>query len=78
MFMNQGNISQKNMNHHIINQHNENVRKSKTRRIIDCFIFYNEFDMINYRLNVLNDIVDFFVIVESTHTFSGREKKNIF
>ena len=80
MFMNQGNISQKNMNQHIINQHiinqhNENVRKSKTRRIIDCFIFYNEFDMINYRLNVLNDIVDFFVIVESTHTFSGREKK---
>ena len=73
--MNQGNISQKNMNQHIINQHNENVRKSKTRRIIDCFIFYNEFNMISYRLNVLNDIVDFFVIVESTHTFSGREKK---
>lgn len=59
----------------MINQHNENVRKSKTRRIIDCFIFYNEIEMINYRLNVLNNIVDFFIIVESTHTFSGREKK---
>ena len=78
--MNQRNINQRNtnqriMNQYIINQHNENVRKSKTRRIIDCFIFYNEFDMINYRLNVLNDIVDFFIIVESTHTFSGKEKK---
>jgi len=78
--MNQRNINQRNtnqriINQHIINQHNENVRKSKTRRIIDCFTFYNEFDMINYRLNVLNDIVDFFIIVESTHTFSGKEKK---
>ena len=63
------------MNQIIINQHNEMIRKSKTRRLIDCFIFYNEFDMINYRLNILNDVVDFFIIVESTHTFSGREKK---
>lgn len=83
--MNQRNINQRNTNQRIanqrianqriINQHNENVRKSKTRRIIDCFIFYNEFDIINYRLNILNDIVDFFIIVESTHTFSGKEKK---
>lgn len=63
------------INQNSINQHNENIRKSKTRRIIDCFIFYNEIDMITYRLNVLNDIVDFFIIVESTHTFSGKEKK---
>uniref|UniRef100_A0A6C0JF57 N-acetylglucosaminyltransferase n=1 Tax=viral metagenome TaxID=1070528 RepID=A0A6C0JF57_9ZZZZ len=47
-------------------------------KIIDCFIFYNELDLLNYRLNVLNDIVDFFVIVESTHTFIGKEKPLIF
>jgi beta-1,4-mannosyl-glycoprotein beta-1,4-N-acetylglucosaminyltransferase len=30
--------------------------------------------MLTYRLNILNDVVDYFVIVESTHTFSGKEK----
>lgn len=47
-------------------------------KIIDCFIFYNEIDLLTYRLNVLNDIVDYFVIVESTHTFVGKEKKLFF
>jgi beta-1,4-mannosyl-glycoprotein beta-1,4-N-acetylglucosaminyltransferase len=47
-------------------------------KIIDCFIFYNEIDLLTYRLNILNDIVDKFVIVESTYTFSGKEKKLYF
>jgi beta-1,4-mannosyl-glycoprotein beta-1,4-N-acetylglucosaminyltransferase len=47
-------------------------------KIIDCFIFYNEINLLTYRLNILNDIVDKFVIVESTHTFSGKEKKLYF
>jgi beta-1,4-mannosyl-glycoprotein beta-1,4-N-acetylglucosaminyltransferase len=46
-----------------------------TFKIIDCFIFYNELDLLTYRLNILNNVVDFFVIVESTHTHSGKEKK---
>lgn len=47
-------------------------------KIIDCFIFYNEIDLLNYRLNILNDVVDYFVIVESTHTFTGLEKELYF
>lgn len=43
-------------------------------KIVDCFIFYNEFDLLTYRLNVLNDVVDYFVLVESTHTHVGKEK----
>jgi beta-1,4-mannosyl-glycoprotein beta-1,4-N-acetylglucosaminyltransferase len=43
-------------------------------KIIDCFIFYNELDMLTYRLNILNDIVDYFVLVEATHSFVGKEK----
>ena len=43
-------------------------------KIIDCFIFYNELDMLKYRLNILNNYVDFFVIVECKYTFSGKEK----
>jgi beta-1,4-mannosyl-glycoprotein beta-1,4-N-acetylglucosaminyltransferase len=43
-------------------------------KIIDCFIFYNELELLTYRLNVLNDVVDYFVLVESKHTFIGKEK----
>jgi len=43
-------------------------------KIIDCFTFYNELKMLNYRLNILNDIVDYFVLVEATHTYIGKEK----
>ena len=43
-------------------------------KIIDCFTFYNEIDLLTYRLNILNDVVDYFVLVESTHTFVGKEK----
>jgi len=43
--------------------------------IIDCFIFYNELDMLNYRLNLLDDYVDYFVLVESKYTHVGKEKE---
>lgn len=49
-----------------------------SRKIIDGFIFYNELELLSYRLKVLNDLVDYFVIVESTHTFVGKEKPLIF
>ena len=48
---------------------------SSERMIIDCFVFYNEIDMLNYRLNLLNPIVDFFVLFESNHTFAGNHKE---
>jgi len=48
------------------------------RKVIDCFIFYNELDMLDFRLKELNDCVDKFVLVESTHTFTGKIKKIFF
>ena len=44
-------------------------------KIVDCFIFYNEIDLLTYRLHVLNEVVDYFVIVESIRTFMGNPKK---
>jgi len=44
------------------------------RKVFDCFSFYNELDMLDIRLNVLDEVVDFFVIVESSRTFTGRPK----
>ena len=43
-------------------------------KIIDTFIFYNELDLLNYRLSILNEYVDYFILVESRNTFSGHVK----
>jgi beta-1,4-mannosyl-glycoprotein beta-1,4-N-acetylglucosaminyltransferase len=42
--------------------------------IYDCFIFFNELDLLEIRLNELNDVVDKFVIVECTESFSKNNK----
>lgn len=43
-------------------------------KIIDTILFYNEEKMLNFRLNYYKNIVDYFVIVEATKTFSGIDK----
>ena len=47
-------------------------------KIYDCFMFNNEIDLLNIRLNILNEYVDYFVIVESAETHSGLKKKLCF
>lgn len=42
--------------------------------IIDAFPFFNELDVLEGRLNYLYDYVDYFIIVESNVTFSGKDK----
>lgn len=42
--------------------------------VLDCFYFNNELDILEIRLNILNDYVDNFVLVESPLTFSGKPK----
>jgi len=44
-------------------------------KIYDCFLFYNELELLEIRLNILNDFVDKFVLLESTKTFNNNEKK---
>lgn len=46
--------------------------------IVDTFIFFNELDLLEIRLNVLNDHVDRFVLVEATVTFQGKPKPLFF
>ena len=47
-------------------------------RLVDGFIFYNEFQILNYRLHLLFDVVDAFIVVEATHTFMGTPKPLFF
>jgi beta-1,4-mannosyl-glycoprotein beta-1,4-N-acetylglucosaminyltransferase len=53
----------------------ETVVMTEKTRIIDCFIFYNELDMLEYRLSLLYPHVDDFILVESTKTFIGNDKQ---
>jgi len=46
--------------------------------IYDCFMFFNELDLLEVRLNELNDVVDKFIISECTRTFSNQPKELIF
>ena len=46
--------------------------------IYDCFTFFNELDLLEIRLNVLKDVVDKFVLVESDRTFTNRPKRLVF
>jgi beta-1,4-mannosyl-glycoprotein beta-1,4-N-acetylglucosaminyltransferase len=43
-------------------------------KIYDCFTFFNELDLLEFRLKLLNDHVDYFVIAESNLTHSGKPK----
>ena len=49
-----------------------------TRTLYDCFLFFNELDMLELRLRELGSVVDRFVLVESAWTFQGKRKPMIF
>ena len=46
--------------------------------IYDCFSFFNELETLEIRLNTLKDVVDRFVLVESSWTHRGLTKEFIF
>jgi len=43
--------------------------------MIDTFLFFDELELLEFRLRELDAVVDTFVLVESDLTFSGREKR---
>lgn len=43
-------------------------------KIYDCFTFFNELDILELRLDVLNPYVDYFVLVECSKTQHGEDK----
>ena len=43
-------------------------------KIFDCFMYFDEEIILDLRLNVLNDFVDYFVIVESTFNHKGEKR----
>ena len=47
-------------------------------KIFDCFKFFNELELLELRLMELDEIVDYFVIVEANKTHTGHPKEFIF
>lgn len=47
-------------------------------KIFDCFIFNHEIELLEIRLNILDDYVDKFIITEGNVTFSGNPKESYF
>ena len=45
--------------------------------IFDCFQYFNEEHIADLRFNILNEYVDFFVIVESTVNHQGQQENCI-
>ena len=52
--------------------------KGDTSKVYDCFYFFDELEILELRLNILNEYVDFFVICEASVTFSGKAKSFTF
>ena len=48
------------------------------RKVVDVFLFYNELNLLEIRLETLDPFVDFFLIVEADETFSGKKKDFVF
>ena len=49
--------------------------QSKKRKVIECFTFYNELELLYYKLNLLYESVDYFILVESNYTYAGNRKE---
>lgn len=46
-------------------------------KVYDCFTFFNELDVLEFRLRELYDTVDYFVIAEANMSHSGKPKEYI-
>jgi beta-1,4-mannosyl-glycoprotein beta-1,4-N-acetylglucosaminyltransferase len=53
---------------------NINKEQKCMNKIYDVFSFFNELDLLEIRLNILDNHVDYFVITESRQTFCGDDK----
>ncbi len=43
-------------------------------KVFDCFTYFDEDLILETRLNILNDYVDYFIIVESTYNHNGESR----
>ena len=44
-------------------------------KIYDCITFYDENFLVNSRFEILNEVVDYFIIIESNYDHQGKKKR---
>lgn len=54
------------------------MKKCLFMKIYDCFTYYNESDIVEIRFEELHKVVDFFVVIEASETFTGVHKEYCF
>lgn len=50
-------------------------KKMKNYKVFDCITFFDENFLTNLRFEILNNVVDYFIICESNYDHSGNKKK---
>jgi beta-1,4-mannosyl-glycoprotein beta-1,4-N-acetylglucosaminyltransferase len=58
-----------------LHRHTASLRR---RRLIDCFLFYNELDLLELRFKTLHEYVHYFVVAECPLTMAGDPKPLFF
>jgi beta-1,4-mannosyl-glycoprotein beta-1,4-N-acetylglucosaminyltransferase len=53
-------------------------RRATESKIYDCFTFFNEVELLEFRIDYLKEVVDHFVIVEADQTHTGLPKRQNF
>jgi len=67
------------MNDHTCSLHGWTARVEKeSLKVLDAVLMSNELDLLEIRLNELDSVVDYFLIVESNATFTGLPKDTYF
>lgn len=63
----------------VLDTHPTHLKGQKsTGKVYDCFLFFNELNLLEIRLNILDPVVDYFVIVEANVTHSGKPREYCF
>ena len=48
---------------------------NNSKKVFDCITFFRENLITNLRFEILNDVVDYFIICESLYDHRGKKKK---
>jgi beta-1,4-mannosyl-glycoprotein beta-1,4-N-acetylglucosaminyltransferase len=70
-----------NMDAHTCQLHGWKERQEKSKsdlKVLDAVLMSNELDLLEIRMNELDSVVDYFLIVESNATFTGLPKETYF
>ena len=51
------------------------MKYSKKNKIVDCFFFYDEIEMLKFRFTELDEYVDYFIVIERKIDYRNAPKK---